>query len=54
MYRKNQNVGRVSRANGLFRASAFAEVGTRLELLADDRELAARNTPRCGACTRWR
>ncbi|HFT1893953.1 TPA: MotA/TolQ/ExbB proton channel family protein, partial [Pseudomonas aeruginosa] len=41
MYRKNQNVGRVSRANGLFR-ERFAEVGTRLELLADDRELAAR------------
>src|SRR5690606_21288760 len=36
---KNRSVGRVSHANALFR-DQFAKVGTRLELLADDRQLA--------------
>jgi biopolymer transport protein ExbB len=41
MVRKSRNVARVSRANEVFR-SHFAKVGTRLELLADDRDLAQR------------
>lgn len=41
MVRKSRNVSRVSRANEVFR-SHFAKVGTRLELLADDRDLAQR------------
>ncbi|MGE7955230.1 DUF2341 domain-containing protein [Pseudomonas sp. NPDC089530] len=41
MYRKNRMVSRVSGANQLFREQ-FARVGTRLEMFADDRELAQR------------
>ncbi len=41
MIRKNRMVGRVSSANLLFREQ-FARVGTRLEMFADDRELAQR------------
>ncbi|PMY32037.1 DUF2341 domain-containing protein [Pseudomonas sp. GW456-L14] len=41
MIRKNRMVGRVSSANQLFREQ-FARVGTRLEMFADDRELAQR------------
>jgi len=41
MVRKSRNVARVSRANELFR-SHFAKVGTRLEMLADERDLAQR------------
>lgn len=41
MIRKNRMVSRVSSANQLFREQ-FARVGTRLEMFADDRELAQR------------
>lgn len=41
MIRKNRTVTRVSNANEAFREQ-FANVGTRLELFADDRELATR------------
>jgi len=41
MLRKNRMVSRVSSANEAFREQ-FAKVGTRLEMFADDRELAAR------------
>ncbi|WIE47400.1 MotA/TolQ/ExbB proton channel family protein [Pseudomonas sp. GM17] len=41
MIRKNRMIGRVSSANQLFREQ-FARVGTRLEMFADDRELAQR------------
>ncbi|AZD92324.1 MULTISPECIES: DUF2341 domain-containing protein [Pseudomonas] len=41
MIRKNRMVGRVSNANQIFREQ-FARVGTRLEMFADDRELAQR------------
>ncbi|EJL06810.1 DUF2341 domain-containing protein [Pseudomonas chlororaphis] len=41
MIRKNRMVGRVSSANQIFREQ-FARVGTRLEMFADDRELAQR------------
>lgn len=40
MVSKNRSVGRVSQANVRFREE-FSKVGTRLELLADDRELEA-------------
>ncbi|WP_434557382.1 DUF2341 domain-containing protein [Pseudomonas sp. Z4-20] len=49
MVRKSRNVSRVSRANEVFR-SHFAKVGTRLELLADDRDLAQR----LGDSSLWR
>ncbi|WDH38077.1 DUF2341 domain-containing protein [Pseudomonas chlororaphis] len=39
MIRKNRMVGRVSSANQIFREQ-FARVGTRLEMFADDRDLA--------------
>ncbi|NVZ23778.1 DUF2341 domain-containing protein [Pseudomonas costantinii] len=41
MIRKNRSVTRVSNANEIFREQ-FATVGTRLEMFADDRELAER------------
>lgn len=41
MIRKSRNVARVARANEQFRES-FAKVGQRLELLADDKNLATR------------
>ncbi|MGY4663953.1 biopolymer transport protein ExbB [Pseudomonas chlororaphis] len=41
MIRKNRMVSRVSSANQIFREQ-FARVGTRLEMFADDRELAQR------------
>ncbi|QLG92845.1 DUF2341 domain-containing protein [Pseudomonas yamanorum] len=41
MYRKNRMVGQVSRANELFREQ-FAQIGTRLEMFADDQPLAER------------
>ncbi|WP_434676445.1 DUF2341 domain-containing protein [Pseudomonas sp. D3-10] len=49
MVRKSRNVSRVSHANEVFR-SHFAKVGTRLELLADDRDLAQR----LGDSSLWR
>ncbi|WP_248795820.1 DUF2341 domain-containing protein [Pseudomonas sp. MWU13-2105] len=41
MIRKNSALGRVSRANELFREQ-FAQIGTRLEMFADDQDLARR------------
>jgi len=41
MIRKNSALGRVSRANEVFREQ-FAQIGTRLEMFADDQDLARR------------
>ncbi|MDR3659047.1 MAG: MotA/TolQ/ExbB proton channel family protein, partial [Mycobacterium sp.] len=41
MIRKNSALGRVSRANEIFREQ-FAQIGTRLEMFADDQDLARR------------
>ncbi len=49
MIRKSRSVSRVSRANEVFRTQ-FSKVGTRLELLADDRNLAER----LGDSSLWR